>query len=307
MKSGTRISATLVATAVFTTILALPALAQTYTYKAINVPNAKTTIADGINSSNVIVGTYVDSSNHTFGFRLQNGVYTKINVPNSTMTFANGIADNGDIVGTYSLPGTSTQPANSYGFLLHAGVYHKIQCPGSLFTGAGGINKYGTIVGGCQNSQGNVGYILKNGTFRFINAPTTGNPDTQLNGVSNTGEVAGQVFSGDNNRGFYIPGATTGGTDLDFLEPLFSIDNFANGVNSRGDVVGCNNASKSFIAFNPESGESSEGSSEKFPALHNFAPFGANNSCALSINYNRDIVGWYYDSNFVQHGYLAIP
>jgi uncharacterized membrane protein len=186
-------------------------------------------------------------------------------------------------------------------------VYHKIQCPGATFTGAGGINKYGTIVGGCETSQGDVGYILKGGTFHYLNAPTTGSPDTQLNGVSNTGEVAGQVFSGDDQRGFFIPGATTGGKDLDFLEPLFSIDNLANGVNSRGDVVGCAGGSHSFISFNPESGETTEGSSEKFPTLHSFNPFGSNNSCAIGINYNRDIVGWYYDSSFVQHGYLAIP
>lgn len=286
-------------------VISLPMRAQTFKYAAINFPGAKSTVATGINNGNVIVGYYTDSSNHIYGFRLANGTYTKINVPNSAGTIANGIADTGDIVGTYSLP--SPQPPNSYGFLRNSTGYHKIQCPNAQFTGAGGVNKYGTIVGGCQEPNvGQVGYILKGGTFRFINAPTNGNPDTQLNGVSNTGWVGGQVFSGDDQRGFFIVAATTGGTDLDFIEPFMAIDNFVNGVNSRGDIVGCNNASKSFIGFNAESGESGE-STEKFPTLHNFQPFGSANSCAMGVNYSRAIVGWYYDSSFVSHGYLAVP
>jgi probable HAF family extracellular repeat protein len=282
----------------------LVAAAQTFTYAAINFPNAKSTVANGINNGNVVVGTYIDSTDHTFGFRWQSGHYTKIHVPNSVQTFANGINDLGDVVGTYSLPGTSSQPANSHGFLLHAGIFKTIDCPGSQFSGAAGINKYGTIVGTCETSKGEEGFIYKNGSFRFLDAPVYGGAqDTKLTGISNLGEVTGVVFSGDNNRGFFISGSSL--TDLDFLKPLFALDNFAGGVNGHGDIVGCSSASQAFLAFNPESNEGSE-STEAFPRLHNFAPFGATNSCANSINYNRVIVGWYYDSSFVQHGFMAV-
>src|SRR5690242_13271776 len=144
-------------------LLSAVAPAQSFKYAAINFPTATSTVANGINNSNVIVGSYI-KSNQTFGFKFQNGHYTQIRVPNSTSTFANGINDLGDIVGTYSLPGTSSQPANSHGFLLHAGVFKTIDCPGSQFSGAGGINKYGTIVGSCQTSKGQEGFVYKNGT-----------------------------------------------------------------------------------------------------------------------------------------------
>ena len=129
--------------------LSMGALAQTsFNYAAINVPGAKMTVANGINNSNVIVGSYVpNGSTHTYGFRLHSGAYSKISVPNSTRTSAGGINDYGDVVGTYSLPGTTSQPANSHGFLLHAGVYKTINCPNGKFTSARSINKYGEIVG----------------------------------------------------------------------------------------------------------------------------------------------------------------
>src|SRR5690349_19704100 len=188
----------------------LVAAAQTFTYAAINFPNAKSTVANGINNSNVVVGTYIDSANNTFGFRWQSGHYAKIHVPNSVQTFANGINDFGDVVGTYSLPGTSSQPANSHGFLLHAGVFKTIDCPGSQFSGAAGINKYGTIVGTCETSKGNEGFIYKSGSFRFFDAKQQpGEPiDTKLTGISNLGVITGVVFSGDNNRGFFVSGSS---------------------------------------------------------------------------------------------------
>jgi probable HAF family extracellular repeat protein len=282
-------------------IFTCAASAQTYHYAAINFPGAQSTTANGINNSNVIVGSYVGTNNHNHGFLFKGGTYIHINVPNATDTSANGINDNGDIVGTYSLPGSSTNPANSHGFLLHNGAFKTIDCPNSQFNGANGINKFGTIVGECETANGTEGFIYKNGTFKFVNAPTVGNNDTQLNGISNLGEIAGQVFSGDDFRGFFFVGS-----DFDFLKAFQALDNRAEAVNGHGDVVGCFNGSRAFLAFNPESGET-EGATEKFPVLHALSPFGSTNSCAMSINYARAIVGWYFDSSFKQHGFLGVP
>lgn len=277
------------------------ATAQTYHYTELNYPNAQSTIANGINNSNWIVGSYTDAQHHTHGFLYKKGTYIAINVPKATETFANGVNDYGDIVGTYSLPGTSAQPANSHGFLLHMGTFKTVDCPGSQFSGASGINKYGVIVGGCETTKGNEGFIYKAGAFSYVNAPTVGSDNTQLNGISNTNEIVGQVFSGDNFRGFWRIG-----TDFDFLKPYLALDNRVEGANSRGDLVGCYSGARAFLAYTPEGGES-EGSAEKFPVLHTLSPKGSNNACAMSLNYGRSIVGWYYDSTFKQHGFLAVP
>jgi probable HAF family extracellular repeat protein len=277
------------------------AAGQTYHYAAINYPGAQTTVANGINNSNLIVGYYMDSNHHNHGFLYKNATYIRINVPNATDTFALGINDYGDIVGTYGLPGTATNPSNSHGFLLHNGAFKTIDCPGSLFSGALGINKYGTIVGECQTSNGDQGFIYTNGTLKIVNAPTVGPNNTQLNGISNLGEIVGQVFSGDNLRGFWMVGS-----EFDFLKPYLATDNQAKGVNGHGDIVGCYSGARAFLAYNPESGET-EGSTEKFPVLHTLSPFGSVNSCAMSINYVRAIVGWYYDSSNRQHGFLGVP
>ena len=46
---------------------------------------------------------------------------------------------------------------------------------------------------------------------------------------------------------------------------------------------------------------------EHFPSLIAVRPFNVANSCAESINYNRAIVGYYFDSQFMRRGFLAIP
>src|SRR5262245_16861020 len=235
------------ATTLFMYILipVMGAAQASFKFAAINVPGAQSTVANGINNGNVIVGSYVSSTGHNFGFRLQNGHFTTINVPGSTQTFALGINDLGDIVGSYSLPGTPSQPANGHGFLLHNGVFKTIDFPGASFNVASGINKFGTIVGSYENGHG---FVLQGGKFRTVDAPTIGPPGTKLNGISNLGEIAGQVFSGDDFRGFWLVGSS----DLDFLKPLFAFDNFVEGVNGHGDIVGC--MGQAFLAHNPESG-----------------------------------------------------
>jgi hypothetical protein len=282
-------------------VLGSTAVSQPYRYTSINYPGSRTTVASGINNNGVIVGSYIDTNNKNHGFVYRKGMYVRIDVPNATQTFANGINDYGDIVGTYSLPGTASKPANSFGFLLRAGAFKRIACPGAQFTSASGVNKSGVIVGGCETASGFQGYVYAAGKFRYVNAPTVGSADTQLNGISNTGELAGQVFSGDNNRGFWILGS-----DFDFLRPYLDRDNVVESVNGRGDIAGCFNGSQAFVSHNPESSEG-EGSAEKFPALQPLSPFGSHTACVMGINYPRDIVGWYYDASFKQHGFIGTP
>ena len=283
---------------------AVSAFAQTSTvvtfkYTQLDYPGAASTVANGINNGNIIVGTYVDSAGLLHGFRYGNGAFSAINYPGSGQTTALGINDQGDIVGWYTI-GTSTTGAPPHGYVLHSGTFKTIDYPGNQFgTTAVGINKNGTIIGNFDNSQG---YVYQNGTFTLLNAQQqSGEPtDTVLNGINNLGVVAGQVFTGDNWRGFWTP---SNGSDFDYLMPLFSQDNQIYGINGRGDAVGCQDSNNSFIIFNTEANEGVE-SGEKFPAFEVVSIFANQTACPRAINYARVIVG---ELGLAAHGFVAIP
>src|SRR5439155_8271843 len=93
------------------------AFAQTSTsvsfkYAKIAYPGATFTMVNGINNSNVVVGSYFDSADNVHGFLYRQGKFSAVNFPAATATEVQGINDLGDIVGTYQLPG----PLNFHGF-----------------------------------------------------------------------------------------------------------------------------------------------------------------------------------------------
>ena len=78
------------------------------------------TVVQGLNTSNVAVGTYTDSAGTTHGFSRDpaTGTLTTIDPPGSIYTLANGINDQGTIVGAYQDVNTRftdflTAPASS--------------------------------------------------------------------------------------------------------------------------------------------------------------------------------------------------
>ncbi len=264
-----------------------------FQYTAINYPGAlpQETLAYGININNLIVGEYPDpSSGAAHGFTLSNGNYTSFDFPGAVGTHPRGVSDTGDIVGWYELSDNST-----HGFLLHDGIFSSIDVPGSSWTVANGINSSGTIVGAYNNEID--AYILKNGNFSKVKVPgVKGFPNyyTMLNGISNNGEFVGQVLTGDYWRGFW-------GTrkDIDFLEPAGRKDNQLNGVNDRGDVVGCHDSGAPFVVFNPEPAETSE-HNEPYPTVEYLEKNPHFNiTCAEGINHARAIVG--------NPGFLDVP
>ncbi len=261
-----------------------------YNYANIAFPGATLTSANGINNSNIIVGSYLDSADYIHGFVYRQGRYTAVNFPGASATEVLGINDFGDIVGVYQVPG----PLNFHGFLRHNGTFKSIDTPAAEFgTKAFGINNDGTIVGSYDDAHG---FIYREGSYKTLDAPQLPGeqPNTQLNGISNLGWIVGQVLTGGIWRGFWIVSE-----DFDFLEPPGYADSQVTGVNGRGDIVGCHDAMAGFISFRVESSEGSE-SSEKFPAQHRLV------SCASAINYARVVVGNYFTVNQPQ-AFLAVP
>ncbi len=282
------------ALAILDCVVASPAFPQSiavaYEYATVAYPGAMSSTANGINNNNVIVGSYLDQASMVHGYVYRNGKYRKVDFPGASATEVLGINDDGDIVGTYQLAG----PLNEHGFLRRDGQFFKINVPKATFgTIAQGINGDGTIVGTYDDSQG---FVYRNGAYKTWNAPQLpGEPtQTQLNGINNLGRIAGQVFTGGNWRGFWVDGK-----DLDFLEPLFSSDNEVTGINGRGDIVGCHDATRGLASFAAETAEGSE-NREKFPRQQTLA------SCASAINFSRVVVGSYFTTNQLT-GFLAVP
>ena len=264
--------------------------AVTYEYANIAYPGATLTTVNGLNNSNTIVGSYFDSNDFVHGFVYRRGKFTAVNFAGATATEVLGINDYGDIVGVYQLPG----PLNFHGFLRHNGAFTTIDSPQAQFgTTAFAIDRAGTIVGSYDNAHG---FTYSAGKYRTLDAPQLqGEPaNTQLNGINNLGWIAGQVFTGGNWRGFWIIG-----NDLDFLEPRGRADNQVTGINGRGDIVGCHDATAGFISFQVESSEESE-TSEKYPAQARLA------SCATAINFARVVVGNYFTVK-QPYGFLGAP
>ncbi len=271
-------------------VCAQTSTAVNYNYANLMFPGATLTSANGINNSNVIVGSYLDSAASIHGFVYRLGRYTAVNFPGATATEVLGINDYGDIVGVYQVPG----PLNFHGFLRHNGKFTSIDTPAAEFgTKAFGINKHGTIVGSYDDAHG---FIYREGSYKTLDAPQLPGeqPNTQLNGINDLGWILGQVFTGGIWRGFWIVSE-----DFDFLEPPGYTDSQVTGANGRGDIVGCHDATSGFISFHVESSEGSE-SSEKFPAQQPLI------SCASAINYARVVVGNYFTINQPQ-AFLAVP
>lgn len=266
--------------------------AQTYTavryrYATIAYPGAVATSANAINNSNAIVGSYFDSSYSVHGYIYRYGKYTRVDVPGSTETEVHGINNKGDIVGVYQVAG----PLNFHGFLRHHGRFTTIDDPEATFgTTALAINDNMEIVGSFDDSQG---FILKNGNFKTYNAALQPS-QTQLNGVNNRGWIAGQVLLRGNWRGFWLAG-----NDADFLEPASDSDSQVTGINARGDIVGCHDATSGFVSFRVEGAERSE-RTEKFPSQQKLV------SCASAINDSRVIVGNYFRIDNL-NAFVAVP
>ena len=267
------------------TAVAQTATSVTYEYANVKFPGARITNANGINNSNVIVGSYFDSQDFVHGFVYRNGKFSAINVPGATETQVLGINDKGEMVGMYQYPGA----LNFHGFLRQNGSFISIDDPTAQFgTMAFGINDSGTIVGSFDNAKG---FVYSNGTYRTLDAPQLpGEPhQTQLNGINNLGWIVGQVFTGGIWRGFWIVN-----NKLHFAERLGSIDSQATGINGHEDLVGCHDAQAGFVSF------AIENAGAAFPSEQPLA------SCVSAINYFRAVVGNYFTATNA-NGFLAVP
>jgi uncharacterized membrane protein len=289
-------------------------LAQSFSYAAINVPGAVATEARGINNNGEIVGFYKTTtctdddvkvpSCPVKGFKYVNGAFVKLMVPNSTSTAILGVNDLGDLVGFYK-----KIDGSQHGFIwFHTNVVKTIDDPNTSFvTVPFGINKAGTVVGGLwvvNPSFGTFpehGFVWVNGTFSGMDPfdkNSAGPCCWSVNGIANSGVIAGEVFQADHHQGFF-----KAGTDEDFfMHPASGRDTFAMGIDSGDDIVGYSD-----IGWFIKNIEANEGStdSEPSPTFIQVKYPNSTLTIPLGVNNLKAVVGTYTDSSGHQHGFMA--
>ena len=209
-----------------------------YTFTTIDVPDALSVSAFGINDRGQIVGSYLDASVRNHGFLWNEGVFSTIDFPGAITTVATGINARGQIVGTYDF----FAPRTTAGFLWDQGVFTTIDVPGAFDTHLGGINARGQIVGFYGDGTGVAhGFLWEAGVFAALDVPDA--RQTLPRGINGLGQVAGYyVDAGFRVHGFLLDQGVF--TTIDVPGASFS---FASGINDRRQVVGGSDTQHGFL------------------------------------------------------------
>jgi photosystem II stability/assembly factor-like uncharacterized protein len=246
-----------------------------FDYTSIDYPNAELTNALGINNLGDIVGYYDYVANSRLGFLYSKGQFTTIEYPNAAQTEAWGINDAGQIVGWYI-----DSNSNFNGFRVSPPYsdqdYSSISLGNNTFTVAFGINDDNQIVGYYQDPNGYHGFLDNTNNNVFTTIDDGGG--TLVRNINGDSLIVGLVQGGNS----FLYDAVTGNFTT-FGPTVY-------GVNDSLEMVGGN------ILYDYESGAQTPVS---YP--------GATGTGAFAINDYANIVGNWYDSNNVQHGFLATP
>ena len=106
-------------------------------------PGALTTSPGGVNSSNLVCGTYYTTGTSSYhGFFYDGVAFTQYDVPGATNTYLLGINDAGDTCGYYNMGAGSDT-----GFINVGGTLLTFTAPGATGVFARGLNNLGQVVG----------------------------------------------------------------------------------------------------------------------------------------------------------------
>lgn len=165
---------------------------------------------------------------------------------------------------------------------------------GATSTVAIGLNKSNQVVGNYTVSGATVkGFRYSAGKYNTIVFPKSKN-FTRANGISDTGEIAGDFFGSDNwYHGFTNISGKFTQYDLPGGLGNFSTSIFA--VTNDGDTAGA--------AGGGTLGANNEGWVNISGTVTTFYGSGTDNTFVLGINGSDEFVGQYYDSGNLSHGF----
>lgn len=301
-----------------------------------DAPGAVATYPSGMNSSGVIVGTAVDSTNRSYGFlRTAGGTISIIRVPGAQNTTVYGINDAGTIVG-------SSDAGNAYFLRATNGKFTFFRPKGTQFLYVGTVDSLGNVAGTYLSTYDFFSCFVRttDGTITTFNPPgglecqtndiaagtvsgTIGGPSgyysaflrhpdgtytdfqigyqTMATEINTEGTAAGYFAESDGSTYGYV--RTANGAVIYFGLPGATAI-VADDINSGGTVTG-NYATGSQSAYHGY-WRSSDGSKEIFDAPGAGTGY-LQGTFPSKINDAGNITGQVVDSNNVAHGFLLTP
>ena len=272
------------------------------------------TDAYGVNNAGVITGLFVDTSGAHGFLRTPSGTYTSFDVPGAADTAGNAINAGGSVAGYYA-----DADFNLFGFVREPqGTITTFNIPG-VFGFPVAVNPMGLILGWDFDSNYTAHGFLRdqNGAMATIDPPAnTGitlggfSPDGGTLALNQEGRVAGTYWQpipgnpfGGNNQGFV---RHTDGSFETFVAANYGpccIWSWATGIGPDSTVVGYEND-----GYNENHGylRRRDGTVTLFdePDAGNGDFQG---TFPIAISTNGVILGVYWDSNFILHGFLRMP
>jgi hypothetical protein len=198
-------------------------------------PTGSTFIAAyGINSANVVVGWYYDSSGIPESFAYAKGSFSSVAFPGAVYTEANGINDHGWIVGQFE-----DTSGVFHGFYWDTTNYHQVDIPGSSWTNVWAINNSNVMTAYDEDTSTGYpidGYIYDGTTWTKMDPPNSSG-GVAIHGINNKGDLDFTIFdSSDNRHGVLYQAAT--GVYTQFDDPKGVNGTRADGINDSDMMVG---------------------------------------------------------------------
>jgi probable HAF family extracellular repeat protein len=208
---------------------ATTAAAITWTVRDLGTLGGRSSQANAINSSGVIVGvTGVAGSEQPHAFIWKSGVMSDLGTLAGGQSEATAINDDGIVVG-WSRVASGDQRAVRW----KDGKKRNLGTLGGRNSEARGINAFGVIVGWSETASGaRHAFIWKNGVMTDIG--TLGGATSQANGINRSGTVVGgsRTASGINHAFRWKDGVFK---DLGTMGRQFS---YASAINTKGQIAG---------------------------------------------------------------------
>jgi probable HAF family extracellular repeat protein len=253
------------------------------TYTQIDVPRAKQTYGNGINSAGDVVGSYLDKSDEQHGFLLSGSTFTAIDNPRGGWTYASGINDYGQVVGYGAL---------AFIYDVQSKVFTDIGI-GNLLTYPLAINNAGTIPGYVLIYDRKLGYHAA-GFERFADGRrqrvgVIGSPTTVPLGISSSGDIVGYAYFQSKTPYSFV-----------FESGKYKIVTFG------GTLLGINPQATALVGYYGVSGVTS-GFLYQNSTLTTLQFPGSTSTVAIGVNRGGQVVGYFTDGTGHNHGFLWTP
>ncbi len=208
-------------------MLAMPAAAQTYTFKTVNYNTTDSTVVKSISNGNVLAADDIDSSGVNHCFTVTGTKKTLVNDTKGTSSSCVNINKSASVAGGYVVGSTAV------GFIYAGGKFSDVTGPkGSTYSYAYGLNDAGTVIGSYVDAGGaQHGFILHGTKYTSFDAP--GSSATLGIDINNAGDYTAQGFDSSGIQHSYLI-TSAGATELVFPG---SISTRVHALNNKGLVA----------------------------------------------------------------------